>query len=225
MFRLNGRRKCDFRRGVRLGSYDHLIYWNKPPHCPAGLDPKLYCLLDEKMLLREVSFSIDKRGFRTRSVTLVTTLLQPASYCKTDLANLYRQRWEAEINLRHLKTAMSMEFLSSKTPQMIRKEFYIHLLGYNLVRTLQSQAAKAHGIEPVQLSFAATQKHFEIFSSLILTESGQRHKHLYMLLVAIVASEKLLIRRNRAEPRAVKRRSKPYPKLKQPRAQSHATIA
>ncbi len=139
-FRLHGARKTDFRRGKRLSKWDHLVHWEKPLRCPTGLSKKQFDLLPTQLLMREVRFYIQRRGFRTEDVTLVTTLLDPKTYSKQALAQLYGYRWHAELDIRHLKTTMKMDFLPSKTPEMVRKDFYVHLLAYNLIRHLQWEA-------------------------------------------------------------------------------------
>ena len=136
-FRMHGARKTDFRKGKRLARWDHIVEWKKPKQCPKGLCAKLFDQLPPRILLREVRFHIPIKGFRTENVTLVTTLLDPKVYTRIDLAQLYRLRWQAEIDIKHLKTTMAMEHLPSKTPQMVRKDFYVHLLAYNLIRTVQ----------------------------------------------------------------------------------------
>jgi len=115
-FRMHGARKTDFRKGKRLARWDHIVEWKKPKQCPKGLCAKLFDQLPPRILLREVRFHIPIKGFRTENVTLVTTLLDPKVYTRIDLAQLYRLRWQAEIDIKHLKTTMAMEHLPSKTP-------------------------------------------------------------------------------------------------------------
>ena len=140
VFRVRGARKTDFTKGKRLARWDHIVEWKKPKQCPKGLKRKLFDQLPQQILLREVRFHIPIKGFRTEDVTLVTTLLDAKFYTRTDLAELYRRRWQAEIDIRHLKTTVAMEHLPVKTPEMVRKEFYVHLLAYNLIRAIQIQA-------------------------------------------------------------------------------------
>lgn len=217
VFRLHGRRKCDFRRGKRLGRWDHLVVWQKPKQCPPGMSKERFGLLPPSQCVREVRFLMEQIGFRTKPVTLVTTLLDANAYPKSSLAQLYGLRWQAEISLRHLKTRMQMEFLSCKTPEMVQKEFYIHLLAYNLIRTVQSQAGQQHTVQPTTLSFAATVQHVRIFVTLMAVISDERRRHVYTLLLVLVASEKLRDRPHRREPRVKKRRPKPYPWMTKPR--------
>ena len=108
------------------------------------------------MTVREVKFSVPQKGFRTQSVIVVTTLLDPKEYNKTKLAQLYGLRWQAEVNLDHIKTTLGMEMVRSKTPAMVRKEIYMHLMAYNLLRALMWKAGKEHGVSPLRLSVQGT---------------------------------------------------------------------
>jgi hypothetical protein len=112
-----------------------------------------------------------------------------------------------------------MEHLPSKTPDMVRKDFYVHLLAYNLIRTVQQEASKQHTIDPLALSFCATIQHLSSFSSLLAQATEEQRVYEYTHLIFLVSTEKLPIRPNRVEPRAVKRRPKSYPWLKNPRKQ------
>ena len=218
-FRMHGARKTDFRKGKRLALWDHIVQWIKPKQCPKGLKKKLYDQLPQRILLRETRFHIPKKGFRTEDVTLVTTLLDPKEYTRIDLAELYRLRWQAEIDLRHLKTTMQMEHLPSKTPEMVVKDFYVHLLAYNLIRTVQLEASNQHAVDPLSLSFCATIQHLSSFSSLLAHASAAQRLYEYTQLIFLVSTEKLPFRPNRVEPRVVKRRPKAYPRLTKPRKQ------
>jgi hypothetical protein len=218
VFRMHGRRKVDFRKGKRLGILDHIVQWNKPRSCPSGLDPALFAQLPERIMLREVRFLVERKGFPTKWVTLVTTLLDDSIYPKEALAELYHQRWQAEIDLRHLKTTMVMEHLLSKTPHMVRNEYYVHLLAYNLIRTLMFQAGTQHGVECLSLSFQATIQHFGNFSSCLANASNDDERgHIYSILLYLVSKEQIPVRPGRSEPRLKKRRPKSYGWLKQPR--------
>ena len=101
---------------------------------------------------REVHLLIQQKGFRAKEIILVTTLLDPKIYTKAKLAQLYRLRWEVEVDLRHVKITLGMEMLRGKTPQMVRKEIYMHLMAYNLLRTLMWEASKKAGVSPLQVS-------------------------------------------------------------------------
>ena len=146
-------------------------------------------------------------------------MLDPKEYTRTDLAELYRLRWHAEVDLKHLKTTMGMEHLPSKTPEMVRKDFYVHLLAYNLIRTVQLQASRQYGVDPLALSFCATIQHVSSFTCIFAHATKEQGANEYTQLIYLVSTEKLPLRPNRVEPRAVKRRPKAYPRLKKPRKQ------
>jgi len=219
VFRTHWRRKTDFRKGKILGCYDHIVEWTKPLRCSQGLASVLYAQLPESIMLREVRFRVEVKGFRPQHITLTTTLLDAELYTKEALAELYSHRWDVEIDLRHLKTTMKMEHLPSKTPQMVRKEFYIHLLAYNLIRTIMFQASEEYGGTPLGISFQATIQHQHNFSYALAYADAEVVDRLYETLLYLVSKERLLIRPGRVEPRLKKRRPKDYKYLQKPRRQ------
>jgi len=146
------KRAADFRRGGRLGPEDHVVRWAKPSRIKS-LDWKTYKALPGSIEIRECLVRVAQPGFRTRSVVIVTTFLDPQQVSKEDLADLYRARWHAELDLRVLKEEMQMWELRGKTPEMVRKEVQAHALAYNLVRTVMAQAAARTGVPPRAISF------------------------------------------------------------------------
>ena len=225
MFRLHARRKPDFRRGIRLGKGDHIIRWSKPALCPKALDRKLFEKLPEELVIREIRFFVMQKGFRTRNITVVTTLLEPDVYPKEEIARLYGLRWQVELDLRHLKTNMQMEVLRGKTAEMVRKEVWAHLLAYNLIRTLLWESAQTSSNFALQLSFCTALHHFNTFTPLLAMVTGELHQYLYEVLLRTLSHKSLPQRQGRVEPRAKKRRPKPYPWLKQPRQQLRESLA
>src|SRR5262249_43770554 len=132
--RLNkAHRTADFRRGQRLGQEDHVVQWRKPTSI-RSLDRDAYHALPAFITVRETRVRVLQPGFRTRSLVVVTTLLDPKRATKEDLATLYRARWHNELDLRSLKSAMQMGELRCKTPELVRKEVWAHVLAYNLLR-------------------------------------------------------------------------------------------
>src|SRR5690606_2286650 len=127
-FRLSG----DF-RSRRLGKDDHLITWYKPQR-PKWMDRETYHSMPDTLELRELRVQIRVPGFRVRSMLLITTLLDPDTSTHVDLADLYRQRWVAELDLRSLKVTLQMDVLRCKAPEMVRKDIYMHWLTYHLTR-------------------------------------------------------------------------------------------
>jgi hypothetical protein len=118
----------------RLGRRDQLVEYSKPKEIPKWMDKDTFDGLPETLLVRELRFDTPQRGHRTKVITLVTTLLDPVLYPKSELADLYMRRWQIEVDFRHLKTTMGLEVLHCKTVDGVLKELYIFALSYNLVR-------------------------------------------------------------------------------------------
>jgi Transposase DDE domain len=210
-------RKIDFRRGVKLGTLDQLVSYAKPTQRPQWMDCATYDRLPQKMLVRHLRYDVTRPGFRTRTITLATTLLDGEFYTAEELANLYRRRWQAELHLRSLKTHMQMEHLRCKKPATVRKEFYTHLLAYNLVRGMMLEAALAAEMAPHQLSFKGAMQSLNIFLGTVIADSANAHRH-YAALVWMIGTHQVANRPNRIEPRLVKRRPKQYKHLREPRS-------
>src|SRR5207249_3966276 len=121
--------------------------WRRPAR-PGWMDAETYEQIPAEMEVRELRVQVRQRGFRTRTLVIVTTLLDAEIYTKQDLAALYRQRWHAELDLRSIKVVLGMDVLRCKTPEMVRKEIWMHLLVYNLIRTLMARAAEAEAMGP-----------------------------------------------------------------------------
>lgn len=219
--RLN-KRTADFRRGTRLGRGDHVVRWPKPTK-PRSMDPKIYKALPDFLTVREVRVQVQQPGFRTRTVIVVTTLLDAEQVAASDLAALYRARWNAEIDLKSLKQTMQMDVLRCKTPQLVRKEVWTHVLAYNLIRTMIAQAAAQHGIAPRTISFKGAIQSLEAFQPVIAMQGERsatvRH-HLYQQLLNAIATHRVADRPDRFEPRLRKRRPKHYGFLRKPRAET-----
>lgn len=215
--RLHQQRTADFRRGKRLGRNDHVVAWPKPRK-PDWLDQRTYDSLPGLLTIRETRVHVTVPGFRTEEVIVATTLLDAEVCPKTDLAGLYRARWNAELDLRSLKQTMQMDVLRCKSPELVRKEIWTHLLAYNLIRTVMAQAAEKHGILPRSISFKGTVQALEAFQPLIgLTVPLAHLNRIYHQLLDVVATHRVGDRPDRFEPRRKKRRPKPYPLLMKPR--------
>jgi hypothetical protein len=204
-FRLHASRHSDFRRGTRLGRHDHLVCWDKPAR-PAWMDTALYEQLPETLSLREVRVRVDQPGSRVRQLTVVTTLLDSRAYPRTQIADLYHRRWQVELDLRNLKTTLRLDILSCKSPAMIRKEIWAHLLAYNLLRKVLAQAAFTGERTPRQVSFAGALQTWQGFRWLLVLAEGEARNLLLRALLVAVASHHVGNRPGRVEPREVKRR-------------------
>lgn len=200
-------RHTDFRRGVRLGTRDHLVSWVRPQR-PAWMDEATYRSMPETLSMREV---------RVGGWTLVSSLTDARQVSKQELLELYRSRWQVELDLRAIKAVMQMDILRCKSPPMVEKEIAAHLLAYNLVRSVMAKAAYLAGLLPRQLSFKGALQLLRAF------EQNLRHSPCARLvirqahLLAGIAQMKLPYRPWRVEPRAVKRRPKTYKWLTEPR--------
>jgi hypothetical protein len=217
-----GKRRVDFRQGQRLGRYDHIVSWHKPVR-PSWMSQKLYRSLPETLSLREVRVEVAQKGFRCRHLLLVTTLLDAQIYPRQELALAFRCRWHAELDLRSIKHVMQMDVLRCKSPAMVRKEIWMHLLAYNLIRTLMAQAAATAGVCPRDLSFKGTRQTLVVFAAAGWSCPEQR-RELYAAVLRAVATHRVNDRPDRVEPRAVKRRPKKQVYLTEPRAAAKARL-
>jgi hypothetical protein len=199
-------RTTDFRLGRQLGQRDHLIVLHKPVIKPDWMSWADYEQAPQSLTVREL---------RAGGKTLVTTFLCPKQTDKAAVKSLYQSRWHVELDLRNIKTTLGMERLSCQTPAMAIKEIWVYLLAYNLIRLMMAQAALLAHRLPRQLSFKHT---VQIW--IAWTQHANRIDHddkLYCLFV-LIAQQRVADRPGRIEPRAVKRRPKPYPMLTKPRA-------
>jgi Transposase DDE domain len=220
--RFTSHRKADFRRGQRLGHDDHIVQWPKPTK-PRSIDCATYATLPEFLTVRECRVHIAQPGFRIKTLIIATTLLDADEYTKEDLAQLYRARWNAELDLRSLKQTLQMDVLRCKTPGLVRKELWTHILAYNLIRTIMAQAASKHDIEPRSISFKGTIQTLEAFQPVIALQGQQDstfRSTLYQHVLDAVANHRVADRPDRIEPRLRKRRNNHYGFLRKPRRQT-----
>ena len=217
--RLSAHRRADFRKGIRLGKDDHLVVWKKPTSI-RSVDRQTYNALPDSITVREVRSRVEQAGFRTRSIVVVTTLLDPAQASREELASLYRARWNNELDLRSIKVTLQMDRLRCKTPELVRKEIWTHVLAYNLIRTVMAQAADREGIAPRSISFKATLQVLEAFRPLIAHQAHRGVGHraaLYQQLLIAIAVHRVADRPDRFEPRMTKKGPRGYEELKRPR--------
>jgi len=222
VYRFTSHRKADFRRGKRLGNGDHVVIWLKPTK-PRSIDRATYDALPESLTIRECRIRVEQPGFRVKTLIVATTLLDAVQFTKDDLAQLYRARWNAELDLRSLKQTLQMDILRCKTPELVRKEIWTHVLAYNLIRTIIAQAATKHDIEPRSISFKGAVQTLEAFQPVIAIqgqEDSALRNRLYQQLLDAVAIHRVADRPDRYEPRRKKRRPKPYDRLMKPRWQA-----
>lgn len=219
VFRKHYGRQCDFRRGRSLGKGDHIVQWQRPETCPKALSREEFNALPPTLDVREVKLTIAIAGFRPTQLILVTTLKDPKRYPKACLAELYHIRWQAaEVNLKHLKTTLNMDMIAAKTPTMVLKSLWIHLLAYNCLRWVMWQAVDDPPLSALRLSLKGTRQQWNHFRPFLAQAAMDTWQPLYDGLLAAVATLKVPLRPHRSEPRVVKRRAKAFPKMQQPRS-------
>ena len=208
----------------RLGSGDWLLRLPKPQR-PPWIDRESYQRIPGELLVREVSFRVRIRGWRVRQLTLVTTLCDADLYPLEELARVYHARWQAEVDLRSIKITMQMDVLRCKTPDMVRKEIWMHLLAYNLIRTVMAEAAERANMGPREVSFKGALQTLSAYRPLVERATPAQLPALYEDLLTAIASHVVGNRPNRYEPRAIKRRPKPHPLLTKPRHEAKRLLA
>jgi hypothetical protein len=219
VMRNNQRRTVGLTLVKRLGKGDRLIEWHKSKVYPTWPTKKQWDALPDRMMVREITLRITEPGFRTKRIIIATTLTDSKTFPARAFADLYRKRWNAELYLCDIKVTMGMDILTCKTPDMVDKELWMHVIAYNLVRVLILEAARAHEVPFERISFKGTVDTVRQWAPLLsyshLTQ--QQSRHVYELLLYYLAKDIVPHRPNRREPRARKRRPKNYPLLTKPR--------
>ena len=223
LFRMHQRRKYDFRKGRCLGVEDHVVTWTKPER-PEWMDEETYAQIPEELTVRELRISVDQPGFRVNELVLVTTLLDAAAYTKKEVAQLFLQRWNIELDFRSIKDVLQMDVLRCKTPEMVRKEIWMHLLVYNLIRGVMLDAGETHGKTPRHLSFKGAMQTMTAFQDALRWATPGDREHLMEEMLKAIASHKVGDRFGRTEPRANKRRPKQQRYLTEPRSQARKRL-
>jgi hypothetical protein len=225
VLRLHASRAVNFRVGRRLGPGDKLVWWRRTRR-PAWMSQQEYDDLPGEIRMRVVRVRVRQRGSRTKEVLVATTLLDPSLATAADLADLYRARWHAELDLRSLKQALQLDVLRGQSPDIVRKEVWAHLLAYNVVRGLMAQAARAAGVRPRELSFTGALQTLNAFLPYLgLAAGAAEWSRLWGEVVRAVGQHRVGDRPDRYEPRAVKRRPKNYNRLNEPRAKARKRLA
>jgi hypothetical protein len=226
--RLNtAHRTADFRRGKRLGTQDHIVRWLKPTAI-RSLDRPAYQALPESITVREVKVRVTPPGFRTKALVVVTTSLDPRRATEEELASLYRSRWNNELDPRSIKSTMQLRDLRCKTPELVRKEVWTHVLAYNLIRALMAQAAAKHTVVPRSIRVKGTIQTPEAFQPTLALQASQGTADLLPIddqLLRAIATHRVGDRPDRFEPRAKKHRRNHYGWLTKPRSEVKRKMA
>jgi len=211
-------RHSDFRRGWRLGKYDHIIVWTRPQR-PTWMDKETYAQIPETLELREIRFNVVERGRRTRTIDVITTLVDADEYSKEEIAQLYGFRWNSELDIRSIKSNLNLAHVRCKSPEMVHREVWTTILGYNLIRTTAAGAALLHDKQPRQISFTSTCQY--VLASWMQLSTGlidaSSLKDYLLLMLGQIALCEVANRPGRLEPRVLKRRRHGYPLMQKPR--------
>ena len=211
VFELHSRRGS----GWLAGQQETQVVWSKPTQRPDWMDEATY---------QRMPMTLTLRGSRSRKKVLVTTLLDTGHYSRQAIAMLYSKRWLVEVDLRFIKPVMQMGILRGKTPGMVRKEIGVHLLAYNLIRTVIAQAAKRYARAPRTVSFTAALQLLVAFQTKGWLDTDTAISDAYKPLFQAISRHRIGNRSGRSEPRAVKRRPKAYPRLTKPRQQAREEL-
>jgi len=192
-----------------LGMDDQLVEWFKPPRCPSYISAEQHDALPKSITVREIRRQVRHPGLgHWVELTIVTTLLDEKVYPAQKLVDLRLRRWQVEVNLRHLKTTMGLQTLKCRTVDGVRKELAAFVLVYNLVRMLMLEAADRQKTQPDRISFAG------VLGWARAARPGQT-------MPRFVINP---IRRERIDPRVIKRRKKPYHLMNRPRSKLRETL-
>jgi len=216
--RLHQRRKADFRKAQRLGPHEGLFVWTKGWYQSEVLSATEWNGLPAQITVRMIRFTATIRGYRSRRITLVTSLLDPQRYPTQELRALYARRWRLELCLRDLKTTMGMEQLRCQTPNMAEKELLAYLVAHNLIRCVMAEAVATYQVELERVSFKGSVDALRQYSNAISQARGQKMRaQLWQDLILNLARDLVPYRPNRLEPRSLKRRPKNFGWLTKPR--------
>jgi putative transposase len=223
--RKHQRRHSDFRRGRRLGKYDHIIVWTRPAR-PEWMDEATYQKIPQTLELREIRYTVIEPGRRTHAIDIITTLTDAVAYTREDIAQLYGFRWNAELDIRAIKSNLNLVHVRCKSPEMVRRELCTTLLAYNLIRTTAAAAALLHGKQPRQISFTATCQYVLaswMWLSRGLIPASPLANYCLTMLRQIAACE-VANRPGRLEPRVLKRRKHGYKLMQKSRQALRAEL-
>ncbi len=193
-----------------------VIAWQRP-NKPRGMSGEHYRTYPKTLVMRQVSVDARDKDNRVEQFKVITTILDPV-IDGGQIGGLYERRWDGEVDIRSIKSTMKMDVLRCKTPEMVRKEIWAHLLAYNLLRTAMAVAAAENGIEPRRVSFKGAKQAVTAFAPKIEAAQPEGRAALIDALLTAIAYHRVGDRPGRWEPRARKRRPKPGFRLMQPRA-------
>ncbi len=215
-------RTVDFTTGTVLGPNDHIATWHKPILQPEWMDQETFDSMPETLEVREFQINIEGRDGKPTVATIVSTITDP-TISQAELSGLYWKRWNVELDLRSIKHSLNMDVLRCKTPSMVRKEIWCHMLALNLLRGTMVESAKRHDILPRQLSMKGTMQAVESFTPAMMSVDGS--ETLYNAFLTTVSAHRVGNRPGRVEPRFKKSRPAWTTYMTIPRSKSFRRLA
>ncbi len=216
-------RNVDFSEGIQLGECDHIVEWHKPVYHTrdARISREEYDALPETIAVREFVIDIEGRNGGQEQAVVISTMVDP-SIPQSELSDLYWRRWNCELDLRSIKQSMHLDVLRCKTPEMVAKEIFVHLLAWNLLRGVMTESAKRNDLMPRQISVKGAMQSVESFTpAMMATDAGEV---LYDALLTTVSAHRVGNRKGRQEPRATKRRPSWRTYMMKPRNEHHRKL-
>ncbi len=216
-------RTVNFREGFQLGENDHIVEWHKPEYAATRMtmSREEYDRMPDTIPVREFVIDIEGRSGGTEQAIVISTMVDP-SIPQKELSDLYWRRWHCELDLRSIKQSMHLDVLRCKTPEMVAKEIWCHLLAYNLLRGTMTESAKRTGLTPRQLSVKGTMQAVESFTPAMMATNG--NEALYDAFLTTVSAHRVGNRPGRQEPRKKKRREAWRDYLMVPRHKCHRRL-
>jgi hypothetical protein len=226
-FRKHQNRHSDFRRGHRLGKHDHLVTWHRPKR-PSWMSQELYETIPESMTLREIRYVVTAPGRKQSPFFIVTTMTETEgdnSVQHEDLAELFGFRWNAELDIRSVKTYMNLNHLRCKSPEMVRKEFWVTMLAYNAIRLTALGSAWICGTRPREVSFVSCCQFVLAAWDIVDSKSAMELQAYCISRMKQIGQCIVGQRPGRFEPRVRKRRGSNYNLMMKPRHVLKAQLA
>lgn len=225
VMRLHQARFSGMRRFRMTMIRENRVTWFRPAQRPRGLRRKDFRLLPATLEVRIIKYRFDRAGFRTHEIEVATTLLDSVEYPAEEISALYGRRWEVELDFRHIKETMKMDPLRGKSPEVVRREIYVHMAAYNLVRAAMFDSASGTEVDPVRLSFKGGIQAMLAHADFMSAGGGADCAAMEDSMMRIIGASEVPRRPGRYEPRVRKRRPKSYPLMTRPRAELKAAVA
>ena len=213
--RCSGTRKIDLESSISLGDGDYSMELIKPPK-PKWMSKEEYEAFPKALKVRLLTDTKIKDS-EGKEVEILTTLVEPENYERSELLALAKRRWNIEIDFNSIKSVMGLGVLTCKTPDLVKKEIWTYILAYNLIRQLICKAAQVHDVEPRRISFTDATNIFLSFAPFISNGTPSESQRMYQAMLRSISKSLIPHRPNRSEPRVLKRRKHKYPLMKEPR--------